>query len=69
MNGILLYQSNNPKLRDFGFAPYETFKQGIQESGDFAKAGLARVLEHTKGTAENLKQISSLKHYKLGINI
>lgn len=55
---------------DFGFAPYETFKQGVQDSGDFSEGGLARVLEHTGSKrAEKLRKISSQKFYKNGVNV
>jgi len=64
VNGIYLCEN------DFGFASYETFKKGVQESGDFAESGLARILEHTKEkTAEKLKKISSKKNYPIGVNV
>lgn len=63
VNGIWLL--NN----DFGFASYETFRQGIQDAGDFAESGLARVLEHAERTAEKLKEITSKKNYSIGVNI
>jgi len=64
VNGV--YLANN----DFGFAPYETFNQGIQDSGDFAKGGLARVLEHTEDkTAKNLENISDPESYKSGVDV
>ncbi len=63
-NGI--YLGDN----DFGFAPYETFKRGVQEDGEFAEGGLARVLEHTdEKTAHNLGKISSSKNYAKGVNV
>lgn len=52
------------------FAPYESFETGVQESGKFAESGLARALEQTQGkTAKNLKEISSSKFYKNGVNV
>jgi hypothetical protein len=64
VNGIYLGEN------DFGFASYETFKQGVQDFSDFAESGLARLLEHTKEkTAKNLSGISSAKHYKRGVNV
>ena len=64
VNGIYLLDN------DFGFAPYEKFKTGVQDAGDFAEGGLARVLEHTPAKkAENLGEILSKKNYKLGVNV
>ncbi|MEK6830263.1 MAG: hypothetical protein AABY15_09170 [Nanoarchaeota archaeon] len=64
VNGI--YLSDN----DFGFAPYETFKQGVQDAGDFAESGLARLLERTKGkVAKNLKEMASPEFYNRGVNV
>lgn len=64
VNGI--YLGDN----DFGFAPYETFGSGIQDSGDFAEGGLAKVLEHTdERTAPNFRNISSSGNYPRGVNI
>lgn len=64
VNGI--YVAEN----DFGFAPYGTFQRGVQEGGDFAEGGLARVLEHTEGNkAENLGIITSPKFYKKGVDV
>ena len=67
---IRLYQGDDPALRDFGYAPYETFKIGVQDCDTFAENGLARLLEHTgEQAAKNLRQIASPKHYKRGINV
>jgi len=64
VNGI--YLGDN----DFGFAPYETFKQGLQDSEDFAEGGLARVLEHTEDKiAKNLKYISKPEIYTAGVDV
>ena len=54
---------------DFGFAEYGTFEQGVQDCDTFADSGLARVLEHTKGRAENLRTIASPKLYNQGVNV
>ncbi len=65
-----LVKSNGIWLIDetIAFAPYETFRQGDQDSKEFAGSGLARALEHTKGkTARNLANISDKKNYKLGV--
>lgn len=52
------------------FVPYESFKQGVQDSEEFAEGGLARGLEHTREKmAENLAQISSKKLYRGGVNV
>ena len=65
-----IYFMQAPEIRDFGFAEYESFKQGVQDSGDFAKGGLARILEHTMDCpAPNLRKISSSEHYKRGVNV
>ena len=69
INGIWLYNGNDATLRDFGYAPHETFKQGVQDGRDFAEGGLARVLEHTEKTAEALKEIASEKNYAFGVNV
>ncbi|MFA5019627.1 MAG: hypothetical protein WC533_00860 [Candidatus Pacearchaeota archaeon] len=73
INGIWLYQGDNPNLRDFGFAPYDTFKQSEldagQDAGDFVEEGLARVLEHTEGCAVSLQQIASRKNYSMGVGV
>ena len=64
VNGI--YLGDN----DFGFAPYETLKRGIQEGGTFAEGGLARLLEHSdERTVPNLGEISSSKNYSRGVNV
>lgn len=68
VNGIYLYE-NNSIIKDFGFAPYETFKQGVQDAGDFVESGLARVLEHTEKTAEKLKEIASKENYSGGVEV
>ena len=72
-NGIWLLPNGQIQgVRDFGFAPYETFEKqrdGISYE-DFARQGLARVLEHTeKQVAENLRVIASDKGYKRGVSV
>ena len=70
VNGIWLYQGNEPELIDFAYTEYETFKPGIQDSGDFAESGLARLLEHThKKSAPNLREISSAENYLNGVDV
>ena len=55
---------------DFGFAPYSSFKTGVQDCDTFCESGLARVLEHTnEKVAENLRTIASPKFYKRGVNV
>ncbi|MDO8459489.1 MAG: hypothetical protein Q7S74_00100 [Nanoarchaeota archaeon] len=61
--------SNTEKLKDFGFAPYETFQTGIQDGKKFAEGGLARVLEHTEEKANALGKIASTKFYLTGVNV
>ncbi|MEK6918274.1 MAG: hypothetical protein AABW51_04985 [Nanoarchaeota archaeon] len=64
VNGIYLLDN------DFGFAPYETFRQGTQDCDSFCEGGLARILEHIENkTAEKLREISSPKFYKKGVNV
>jgi len=68
VNGIWLYDGQD--ARDFSYVPYETFKQGHQDSGDFARGGLARGIEHTRErVAVNLEGISSKEFHNLGINV
>jgi hypothetical protein len=62
VNGIWLLDN------DFGYAPYGTFKQGVQDSGDFAESGLAKVIEHSENP-EKLKEISSKTNYPDGVNV
>lgn len=68
-NGIYILPNGVVEgVRDFAFAPYESFKIGVQESGKFAEGGLARALEHTsEKVAKNLKEISSSKFYNNGV--
>jgi len=53
---------------DFGYAGYETFRQGVQDAGDFIEGGLARVLNHSQ-SPEQLKEIASKKNYPLGVDV
>lgn len=63
-NGIYLI---NDKI---AFVPYETFEEGIQESGKFAESGLARGLEHVQGkVAPKLKKITSEKNFPAGVQV
>jgi len=73
VNGIWILENGKVEgVRDFGFAPYETFdrqKDGIDYVA-FADGGLARVLEHTQEkTAKNLKAIASPENYKRGVDV
>ena len=64
VNGIYLCDN------DFGFAPYETFKQGKQDCDEFTEGGLARVLEHTgEKKAQKLGKIASPEFYKDGVYV
>jgi len=60
---------NREGLRDFGYAEYGSFEWGVQESVTFANGGLARIFEHTEGTATNLLGISSKENYKRGVDV
>jgi hypothetical protein len=46
VNGIWLYEGDDPELKDVGFAPYKSFKTGKQSVRTFLKGGLAGILEH-----------------------
>src|SRR3989344_8173979 len=64
VNGIYLIDDK------VGFAPYESFNQGVQDADTFAESGLARVLEHTEEkVAKNLRKIASQRNYKRGVNV
>jgi hypothetical protein len=64
VNGIYLINDQ------MAFAPYESFKQGEQDGGDFVEGGLARELEHTQGkTASNLALIADRKNYPRGVYV
>jgi len=71
VNGIYILPNGTVEgVKDFAFAPYESFETGVQESGKFAEGGLARALEHTsEKVAKKLKEISSSDFYKLGVNL
>ncbi|MFH1711065.1 MAG: hypothetical protein ABH840_02020 [Nanoarchaeota archaeon] len=62
VNGIYLLD------KDIGYAPYGTFKQGVQDAGDFAESGLARVLEHSQ-SPKHLSGIASKRNYPRGVNV
>ncbi len=68
-NGIYLFQNGKVEsLRDFGFAPYDSFRTGEQDMGQFLYDGLARLLEHTgEKKAVNLGFI--VKNYLPGVNV
>ena len=62
VNGIYLI---NDKI---AFVPYDSFKQGDLEVGEFVEQGLARGLEHTsEKKAEKLARIGSKKNYSNGV--
>ncbi len=64
VNGIYLIDDN------MAFAPYESFKQGVQEGREFAEGGLARALEHTEEkVAENLAKIAAKGFYPRGVDV
>jgi len=68
-NGIYLAE-DNANLRDFGYAPYESFERGIQDCDIFLRSGLARLLEHTEEeVAKNLREISWPKFYFRGFSV
>ncbi len=71
VDGIWLVPNGEVReLRDFGFAPYESFERGAQEAETFVRGGLARVLEHTeKEEAGSLSSIVSGENYPAGINV
>ena len=70
VNGIWLLPNGVIEgVQDFGFAPYESFQTGVQDCDTFAQSGLARVIEHTDGSAVNLRAIASPKNYKRGVNV
>lgn len=72
VNGIYLVPNGEVEgLRDFGFAPYESFKVGDeQDVEDFVRGGLARALEHTgEDVASNLAVIASKENYPKGVNV
>jgi hypothetical protein len=56
--------------KDFGFAPYETFKLGPQTTDEFVFGGLAIILEHTCGDkAEKLAIIASPEFFQNGVSV
>jgi hypothetical protein len=71
VNGIWLLENGKVEgVKDFGFAPYESFTTGLQNCDTFTKGGLARVLEHTREkTASKLRAIASPKNYSRGVNV
>ncbi len=71
INGI--YRVPNGKIesvRDCSFVPYDSFRQGVQSSEDFARSGLARGLEYVEGgEAPKLKMISANGDFARGIKV
>jgi hypothetical protein len=66
VNGIYLLDDNT----HFAFVPYESFTRDVQDSGDFARGGLARGLEYVAGEeAPILKQMSAKENYPKGVNV
>lgn len=71
VNGIWILENGAVEgVRDFGFAPYETFTRDAQDCDTFAQGGLARILEHTpEKEARHLRMIASPKFYKRGVYV
>jgi hypothetical protein len=70
VNGIWILENGEGGVRDFGFAPYKSFKTGVQDCYSFAEGGLARVLEHTSAkVAGNLRTIALLKFHSMGVKV
>lgn len=70
LNGVCFYHGKDSRLRDFGFASYETIERGMQENLEFAEGGLARLFEHSEeDVAENLQSFSGKWNYPKGVNI
>jgi len=68
-NGKVWIVPDSRGLKDFGFAEYDSFKQGIyRDVGDFVEGGLARVLEHSH-SADNLGEIASEENYPEGVKV
>jgi hypothetical protein len=68
--GKIYIVPNSRNLKDFGFAPYETFKIDNQDNDVFLRGGLARVLEHTtEKKAKNFGIIISPEFNKKGITV
>jgi hypothetical protein len=69
-----IYISPNSKnltrfVRDFGFAEFGSFRQGDQDSRDFAEGGLARVSEHTEQPAEKLLKVTATDNFSEGVRV
>ena len=67
--GRICIVPNSEKLRDFGFADYDSFEQSVQDYDTFSNGGLARVLEHAEDEAKNFRAIASPKFYKREVNV
>ncbi len=64
VNGIYLINGG------MAFAPYESFKMGVQSGEDFVQGGLARALEHTlEKSADRLETIASEEFFPEGVNV
>ncbi|MDD5133337.1 MAG: hypothetical protein PHD81_01550 [Candidatus Nanoarchaeia archaeon] len=70
-NGMIYIVPNTDNLKDFGFAEYSTcYSDNWAEDQDaetFADNGLARILEHTEGTALKLRSIARCYHHLRGV--
>lgn len=56
--------------KHFAFVPYESFTRDVQDSGDFARGGLARGLEYVaRKEAPILRKMSDKKYYPRGVNV
>ena len=73
LNGVKPIKVGKGKIylgeNDFGFADYDSFQRDVQDCDTFAEGGLARILEHSDGVAQNLRKIASPKNYKRGVNV
>jgi hypothetical protein len=67
-NGNIYLVPNSETLRNFGFAEYASFSQGVQDCNTFAESGLAKVLEHAE-KAQNLSAIADVENYSQGVNV
>ncbi len=64
IHGIYLFDD------DTSFVPYDSFKRGVQEHGDFLEGGLARGLVHTTDkNATTLSSIANNDEYPNGVRV
>ena len=69
IKGIYLGKKDSP-FAPYGFAPYGSFKGGIQDVETFVQGGLARVLEHApEEIAHKLEKIISNKDYLKKVSV